>query len=84
MPKRTPAEKAAAAARWHRLQIQAAYERGRIDEPLDAAFNWLEAMLTLAARVDARSAASAYDRAARTVAELAAEVGSQVAAGGTR
>jgi len=79
MPKRTPADKAAASGRWHRSQFQAAYEGGTLDAPVDVSFDWLRAVLGLAAQQDVAQAAPLYDKAARLIAGLAQEITELVA-----
>jgi hypothetical protein len=86
--KKTPQARAAASEAYHRAQIQAAYESGVQDAPLQAAVRWLYAALAQRARdLGPAAAAAMYDHVTHEIAKQAVSVGSRVptatATGGT-
>jgi len=74
VPRKTPAQRAAASAAYHRKQIQDAHRSGEIDAPLTAAMRWLYAALAQQAMDNPSEAAGMYGHATDQIAQYAESV----------
>lgn len=80
MPRKTPADKAAASARYHREQMRKACQSPEPDAPLTAAMRWLYSALAQQAKENPSEARGMYQHATEQIAAYAETVQHRTAA----